>query len=102
MADWLGRLAAWEKRAEHRLPLTALRERLGLTAMAVAELFMLGLPDEDPRFGALFQHAAGYRRDNPEDRARGRRELGVLMDAGVVSALVRPAPVYCAGIRRDY
>ena len=54
-ARWCAALEAWESRAPGHLPLRALRELLGLDATAAMCLITVGLGEEDPRFGALFE-----------------------------------------------
>ena len=49
----------WESRATEHLPLRALRTHFGLDAPAAMCLVMVGLPEEDPRFGALFETLQG-------------------------------------------
>ena len=69
---WRAALAEWETRAETqapRLPLLALR-RAGLNPLDVELLLAIGLIEEDPRFGLLFEQA--QRRDN-------RPSFGLLM-----------------------
>jgi len=58
-ARWCTGLAAWEYRATGHLPLRALRTLLGLDAAAAMCLVMVGLAEEDPRFGALFETLQG-------------------------------------------
>jgi hypothetical protein len=58
-ARWCSGLEAWESRAPGHLPLRALRSLLGVNAAAAMCLVMAGLPEEDPRFGALFETLQG-------------------------------------------
>ena len=58
-ARWLSGLEAWESRAPGHLPLRALRTLLGLDAAAAMCLVMVGLAEEDPRFGAFFETLQG-------------------------------------------
>jgi AAA+ superfamily predicted ATPase len=53
-AGWWREVARWEREAAGHLPLRALRDAAGLDSVALCVLFTVGLPDEDPRFGALF------------------------------------------------
>ena len=50
--DWVGE---WERGHEGHLPLRALRNALGLGNDEMALLMTAGLPEEDARFGALFE-----------------------------------------------
>lgn len=50
---WRKNLAAWEKSSE--TPLRDLREKLGLDFANIVMLFTIGLPEEDARFGAVFE-----------------------------------------------
>lgn len=56
---WCSGLQAWEARATEHLPLRALRTLFGLDAAASMAVVMIGLPEEDPRFGALFESLQG-------------------------------------------
>jgi hypothetical protein len=58
-ARWCAGLEAWESRATGHLPLRALRPLLGLDAAAAMCLVTVGLVEEDPRFGALFETLQG-------------------------------------------
>jgi hypothetical protein len=58
-ARWCSGLEAWEARASGHLPLRALRSLLGLDAAGAMCLVMAGLPEEDPRFGSLFETLQG-------------------------------------------
>lgn len=62
---WSAAVTAWEKTVDSHLPLRALRHATGLDADAIALFCALGLVEEDPRFGAVFdalQGNAGLRR----------------------------------------
>ncbi|MFE2880836.1 ATP-binding protein [Streptomyces roseus] len=101
--EWERRLADWEEAAPVRLPLVELREALGVGPEALVQLFVLGLTEEDPRFGALFaalnsapdgtpgptrpttELLTGWGTD-ADARARARRDLGVLLAAGLAEA----------------
>jgi ATPase family protein associated with various cellular activities (AAA) len=58
-AHWCAGLRGWEARAKEHLPLRALRTLFGLEAAAAMAIVMIGLPEEDPRFGALFETLQG-------------------------------------------
>ena len=69
---WRSALADWERDAQRtsaHLPLLALR-RAGLSELEVALLLAVGLIEEDPRFGAMFEMA---------QRQSGRPSFGLLM-----------------------
>lgn len=69
---WRAALTGWERAAElarAHLPLLALR-RAGLSELEVALLLAVGLIEEDPRFGALFEAV---------QRQSGRPSFGLLM-----------------------
>ncbi len=69
---WRSALAGWECAAERtrvHLPLLALR-RAGLSELELELLLAIGLIEEDPRFGALFEVA---------QRQNGRPSFGLLM-----------------------
>lgn len=57
--QWLAALEAWEARVAGHSPLRALRTLLGVDVAAVMCLVMVGLPEEDPRFGVLFETLQG-------------------------------------------
>jgi hypothetical protein len=64
-ARWQASLAVWEQSARLHLPLRALREALGVEPNALAWLMTIGLPEEDARFGDVFdllQGGSGLRR----------------------------------------
>lgn len=52
---WRNALRIWERDAPRSLPLLALREA-GLSDLELELLLATGLVDEDPRFGAVFDH----------------------------------------------
>ena len=58
-ARWTEAVHAWEHDAQGRLPLVSLRSATALDDDALALLFVAGLPDEDPRFGDLFEALNG-------------------------------------------
>jgi hypothetical protein len=115
-AAWSEAVADWERDAQRRLPIVALREAACLERQALVLLFVTGLPDEDPRFGDLFEGlngAAGRRRPTeallhgwlgiPAARPslRRLREIGLLEPAEDDGAphdhLLRvPAPLWSA------
>jgi len=55
VALWLESLREWEKKASGHLPLRALRQAAGLDHSALILLTVIGLIEEDLRFGALFE-----------------------------------------------
>jgi hypothetical protein len=96
-ARWWQALLAWERDAPGHLPLRALREAAGLDPLALTLLFAVGLPEEDGRFGALFdalQGTSGLRRptagllgswwDGGADPAAVRAALAGLLELGLV------------------
>lgn len=94
--EWDERLAAWEIASAARLPLRDLREAAGLDRLAVTLYFLLGLPEEDPRFGRLAAGPLTGCWDDPADRIRARRALTGLAAAGLVDeadGVLRPNPV---------
>jgi hypothetical protein len=65
---WLESLRAWEKKATGHLPLRALREAAGLEHSALVLMAVIGLIEEDLRFGTVFetmQGTPGQRRATP-------------------------------------
>jgi len=56
---WCAGLEAWEARTTEHLPLRAVRTLFGGEAAVAMCLVMVGLPEEDPRFGALFESLQG-------------------------------------------
>ncbi|HYE16638.1 MAG TPA: ATP-binding protein [Pyrinomonadaceae bacterium] len=58
---WREELLAWEGTAEVYLPLRELREAAGLGHDALTLLTFVGLCEEDPRFGLLFEAVQGGR-----------------------------------------
>ncbi|MCA3136082.1 MAG: ATP-binding protein [Rhodocyclaceae bacterium] len=60
-AHWDGAVRAWENAHDGHLPLRALREALDLGGDEMALLMTVGLPEEDARFGALFEQLNGTR-----------------------------------------
>lgn len=58
-ARWRAAIDAWERAAPARLPLTVLRHAAGLDHDDLTLLAEVGLPDEDPRLGFLFDALHG-------------------------------------------
>src|SRR4051812_9336537 len=58
-ARWLDAVLAWEAATGEHLPLRALRDAAALEPSAIALLMTIGLCDEDPRFGAVFDLLQG-------------------------------------------
>jgi hypothetical protein len=56
---WLASIDAWERAASIRLPLVALRHAADLRQHDLTLLAQIGLPDEDPRFGVVFDALQG-------------------------------------------
>jgi hypothetical protein len=63
--DWEGRVSSW-------LPLRALRTETALSREAIDLLMTIGLPEEDPRFGSVFEWA------QPGPQNQQRPTLGLL------------------------
>jgi predicted nucleic acid-binding protein len=62
---WQAALFDWESTIDAHLPLRALREATELDHTALTQLITVGLIEEDPRFGVMFdalQGASGYQR----------------------------------------
>ncbi len=71
---WRDAIDAWERAAHCRLPLAALRAAAASTHDDLTLLAEIGLPDEDPRFGLVFdamQGGAGEGRPTPAVLAAG-------------------------------
>ena len=58
-AGWAAATLEWERKAPEQLPLVALREAAGIEHDALVLLFVVGLLEEDPRFGELFEGLNG-------------------------------------------
>jgi hypothetical protein len=58
-SQWCSALEAFESRASGHLPLCALRKFLGLDVAGAMCLVMVGLAEEDQRFGVLFETLQG-------------------------------------------
>src|SRR5689334_2682652 len=56
---WLESLQTWEKNAEAHLPIDALRRAAGLDHSAMILLTVIGLIEEDLRFGTIFESMQG-------------------------------------------
>jgi len=104
-AGWESAWFDWEATAREHLPLRALREETGLGHTSLVLLFSLGLPDEDARFGLVFEHLQGvpgqlrptlglattwWRGDEDPDDAKVA--LRRLVDLGLVNAPNPAAP----------
>lgn len=93
-AAWDAALAAWE--ASEPLPLNRLVAAAGLGREALHALFLVGLVEEDARFGAIFERFAGHQRPTvglihswwPETRPTLRR----LVELGLVEAVDAETP----------
>ncbi len=59
LVQWVDAILAWEAATDTHLPLRALRQAGALDADALALLMTIGLPDEDPRFGVVFDWLQG-------------------------------------------
>src|SRR5262245_14229888 len=124
-AGWWEAVCEWEREAVRRrvhLPLVALRDS-GLSALELELLLAIGLTEEDPRFGAVFEDAqreqrrpafgllmAWWRDDGEGDRADDiRNGLQRLIDEGLVQLrnadapraewVLAPAPAIWDGLR---
>jgi hypothetical protein len=102
---WRDALLAWEKTASTYLPLRALREAAGLGHEAILLLMCVGLNEEDPRFGSLFELVQGmsgqhrptmgllvawWRR--AEDGGEARRFIRQLQEIGLIQLVNTDAP----------
>jgi hypothetical protein len=56
---WATAVEVWERAAAVRLPLAAVRTAAGLRPHDLTVLAQIGLPDEDPRFGVVFDTLQG-------------------------------------------
>jgi hypothetical protein len=70
--QWEEYLVQWEVNVSGPLPLRALRSEAGLSRDAIALLLTIGLPEEDPRFGGVFEWA------QPGSQGQQRPTLGLL------------------------
>ncbi|WP_437716988.1 ATP-binding protein [Sorangium sp. So ce448] len=104
-AWWPAAIADFERGAGEHLPLRALREAAGLDHDALTLLLSLGLQEEDPRFGLLFDAAQGTSgQQRPTlglvnawwrgevDRGEVRARLRRLHELGLVGVLNPDAP----------
>jgi hypothetical protein len=91
---WAAAVEVWERESPVCLPLVELKRAYGMDHLALGLLFLTALGEEDPRFGMLFEAVSGRHRataglltgwsPEPESRARARRSLRHLIDAGLV------------------
>ena len=114
---WQDALREWEDALDDHLPLRALREAAQLDQAALTQLITVGLIEEDPRFGVLFdtlQGAHGYQRptigllgawhNGAHDTRSGLRSLQQLGLIHIINpdaprldqALQVPAPIWDA------
>ncbi|MGV9386421.1 ATP-binding protein [Nonomuraea sp. NPDC003707] len=121
-AEWEAGLAAWEAKSPVRLSLAGLGDTAGIGRDALLLLFVIGLGEEDPRFGALFEAIQGGQPwpaarlianwdDDPRTRLAARRALGDLLALGLVEAVdpslpenawtLRPQPLIWDAVRGD-
>jgi hypothetical protein len=116
-ARWRDAIDAWERAAACRLPLAALREAARLGHDDLTLLAQIGLPDEDPRLGLVFdalQGGAGERRATPgllasgwqiDDSADARSAAHRLQSVGLIEAVpgegagLRPSPAVWDAVR---
>jgi hypothetical protein len=102
---WERAVADWETRAACHLPLRALREAGVLDAPALSLLLAIGLVEEDPRFGVLFdllQGGTGRTRPtiglltgwwtSDDDPAVARGALRRLLEAGICELVDADTP----------
>jgi hypothetical protein len=111
-AWWRRAVADFERDTPGHLPLRALREAAGLDHDALTLLAACALPDEDPRFGALFDEMQGtvaLLRPTPslieawwrgdDDRGGARSALRRLRALGLVTAANSDAPRLLWGLQ---
>jgi len=104
-AGWEQSILAWEAESPVRLPLVALRAAAGLEHGAFVLLFIVGLLEEDPRFGELFEAlngAVGRQRPtaallhgwlgSPSRPGEARRSLRRLVELGLLESDDPDAP----------
>ena len=104
-ARWLDAVLAWESATDGHLPLRALRDAAALDPSAIALLMTIGLYDEDPRFGVVFdllQGEMGQKRptagllgawwDAVSGSGSGRAQLRQLYGLGLIQPLNADAP----------
>lgn len=99
--SWWERLDAWERAGRRRLPLRLLRDAYGLDPLALTLLFTVGLPEEDARFGPLFDALNGLGGEQRPtlgllatwtDDDRARDTLHELLGTGLVETADAEAP----------
>jgi hypothetical protein len=94
---WTGSVLAWESNFTPHLPLRALRIAAGLELDTITLLMTIGLADEDPRFGAVFdvlQGEMGHKRptagllaawwDDESGATPARTHLARLIELGLI------------------
>jgi hypothetical protein len=104
-ASWRDSVSEWEESVPGHLPLRSLTHAAALDAAAVSLLFGIGLPEEDARFGMLFealQGLPGQRRPTvgllnawwrpPEDNGEVRARLRSLEDLALAQVVNPEAP----------
>lgn len=116
-------LERWESRAPLPLPLCELARAGGLDGLALSLLFTIGLPEEDPRFAAVFELVQGSPRRRPtaaslngwwageHDVQHVRASLRRLLELGLVEPVdpslpraeheLQPAPLVWDALRGD-
>jgi hypothetical protein len=98
-------LASWEAASPVRLPLAELKQAAGLSHLAVTLLFLVGLVEEDPRFGVLTGELQGMPAqprptvglltgwwEEAASRPQARRALHELLAAGLLEVVNPEAP----------
>jgi hypothetical protein len=53
---WQAQISAWEKKVSQHLPLQAVTQNNGISFQSLTALMLVGLVEEDSRFGTLFNH----------------------------------------------
>jgi hypothetical protein len=104
-AWWCNALREWERRISGHLPLRALREATALDYTALTLLLTIGLIEEDPRFGLLFealQITPGQHRPtlgllntwwpNSDEGSESRERLRWLQQLGLLQVINPDAP----------
>lgn len=104
--EWRRRTTDWEGDVPGHLPLRALRDQAGVDPETLILLLTIGLPEEDPRFGPLFEWAqpayAGEQRPTlglftawwrgDDDSARVRESIHELHTLGAIETVNPDAP----------